>query len=339
MKLKLVLLFFAAIFTQTLIAQTDPDLLATEKPCDLYDTQVEPSFPGGIRAMYDYLGQNVVYPEFAKDNGTEGVVVLTFVVNKDGTISDVKIISDIGDGCGKTVQGVLQRMPKWSPGLANNHPVRVRYTIPYCFWLMDNEEDKRPAPPAPLPKRISRDQIWTAVENATSLVFGVKAPVDQAFNFNKPLEKRNALIEMLESSLKIKTALTDSSSLNSVADLSAYMFKAQYAPVIFFENGFRGAFSKYLTNRPNFEVKNEGYEKMWSLQVPEGIKMILYNKPNYEGKSLEINALDGTAIIPDLSKIRFEKGIITFSSKSYVDWSKDTKSIQIILPNGFPVGY
>lgn len=336
MKLKLILLLFAALFSQGLSAQTDPGLPINDKPYDLPDTQEEPSFPGGLRAMYDYLNQNVVYPEVAKENGTEGYVILTFIVAKDGSITDVKIICDIGDGCGKTVQGVVKRMPKWSAGMANGHPVKVRYTLPFCFWLEDSDEDKIPSPPAPLPKRISRNKMWTAVENATALVFGVKTPVDQAFNFNESLEKRNTLIEMLESSFRIKTTLTDSSSLRFVDELSAYMFKAQYAPIIFFNSGFRGAFSRYLTNRPNFDVKKEGYERMWSVQVPEGVKMRLYNKSNFEGKYVEINALNGIAMIPDLSKINFAEGIITFSGKSYIDFSKDTKSIQIIVPAGFP---
>jgi len=106
-----------------------------EKTYEMFDIQKEPSFPGGLSEMYKWLNKNVEYPEMAKESGTSGQVVLTFVVGKDGGISDVVIVKDIGGGCGKSVKSTVEKMPKWSPGEANGHPVKVRYTLPFKFKL------------------------------------------------------------------------------------------------------------------------------------------------------------------------------------------------------------
>ena len=106
-----------------------------EKTYEMFDIQKEPSFPGGQAEMYKWLAKNVVYPEMAKESGTSGQVVLTFVVGKDGSISDVNIVKDIGGGCGKSVKSTVEKMPKWSAGEANGHPVKVRYTLPFKFKL------------------------------------------------------------------------------------------------------------------------------------------------------------------------------------------------------------
>lgn len=100
-----------------------------------YEDQDEPSFPGGIWAMYDYINQNVVYPEEAKENGWSGRVILTFVVGKDGKISDVKVVETPQPVLAKAVVYVVQRMPRWTPGRMSSIPVRVRYTLPFKFKL------------------------------------------------------------------------------------------------------------------------------------------------------------------------------------------------------------
>ncbi len=106
-----------------------------EKTYEMFDIQKEPSFPGGQAEMYKWLAKNVEYPEMAKESGISGQVVLTFVVGKNGAISDVNIVKDIGGGCGKSVKATVEKMPKWSPGEANGHPVKVRYTLPFKFKL------------------------------------------------------------------------------------------------------------------------------------------------------------------------------------------------------------
>ncbi len=106
-----------------------------EKTYEMFDIQKEPSFPGGLQEMYKWLNENVPYPESAKENAISGQVVLTFIVGKDGGISNVKIVKEIGGGCGNAVKSTVKNMPKWSPGEANGRPVNVIYTLPFKFKL------------------------------------------------------------------------------------------------------------------------------------------------------------------------------------------------------------
>lgn len=106
-----------------------------EKVYEQFDIQKPPSFPGGEIELIKFLNKNIEYPALAKENNIQGSVALTFVVNKDGSVSDVQIIKDIGGGCGKEAVRVVKAMPKWSPGEANGHAVKVRFTLPVRFRL------------------------------------------------------------------------------------------------------------------------------------------------------------------------------------------------------------
>ncbi|MCB9344243.1 MAG: energy transducer TonB [Saprospiraceae bacterium] len=106
-----------------------------EKTFEMFDIQKPPSFPGGEGELFKFLQKNIEYPALAKENNISGVVPLTFVVNKDGSVSDVQILRDIGGGCGKEAVRVVKSMPKWTPGEANGHAVKVRYTLPVRFKL------------------------------------------------------------------------------------------------------------------------------------------------------------------------------------------------------------
>jgi protein TonB len=106
-----------------------------DKTFEMFDIQKPPSFPGGEAELFKFLQKNIEYPSLAKENNISGVVPLTFVVNKDGSVSDVSILRDIGGGCGKEAVRVVKAMPKWVPGEANGHAVKVRYTLPVRFKL------------------------------------------------------------------------------------------------------------------------------------------------------------------------------------------------------------
>jgi len=106
-----------------------------EKTYEMFDIQKPPSFPGGEAELMKFLNKNIEYPALAKENNIQGVAVLTFVVNKDGSVSDVAIVKEIGGGCGKEAVRVVKMMPKWSAGEANGHPVKVRFTLPVRFRL------------------------------------------------------------------------------------------------------------------------------------------------------------------------------------------------------------
>jgi protein TonB len=111
---------------------------APEPPKDdeVYDfVNKPPSFPGGEADLLRFLAKNIEYPTLAKENNVQGLVVLTFVVGKDGSISDVAVVREIGGGCGKEAVRVVKSMPRWNPGEANGHPVKVRFTLPVRFKL------------------------------------------------------------------------------------------------------------------------------------------------------------------------------------------------------------
>lgn len=94
-----------------------------------------PSFPGGEAELLKFLNSNIKYPPLAKESNIQGRVILSFVVNKKGQIEDVRVVKDIGGGCGKEAVRVVQSMPSWNPGEQNGHSVKVRYTLPVLFRL------------------------------------------------------------------------------------------------------------------------------------------------------------------------------------------------------------
>lgn len=95
----------------------------------------DPEFPGGIEAMYKFLAQNIKYPQLARENNITGRVYVTFVVEKDGSVSGVKVLRDIGGGCGAEAVRVVKSMPKWTPGKQRGKAVRVQYNLPVNFNL------------------------------------------------------------------------------------------------------------------------------------------------------------------------------------------------------------
>lgn len=113
----------------------EPTRPAEEETFEMFGVQKPPSFPGGENELMLFLAKNIKYPALANENRIQGSVHLSFVVNKDGTVSDVTIVRDIGGGCGKEAVRVVSNMPKWSPGEANGHPVKVRYRLPVRFKL------------------------------------------------------------------------------------------------------------------------------------------------------------------------------------------------------------
>ena len=94
-----------------------------------------PSFPGGDAELMKYLSTHIKYPVVAEENGIQGRVIATFVVERDGSISDVKVIKSVDPSLDKEAIRVLKSMPKWIPGKQNGSAVRVKYTVPVTFKL------------------------------------------------------------------------------------------------------------------------------------------------------------------------------------------------------------
>ena len=94
-----------------------------------------PEFPGGENAMYKYFVDNLKYSEQAKKEKITGKVYISFVVERDGSISNAEVLRGIGGGCDEEALRVVRNMPKWKPGTQRNKPVRVQYTLPLNFKL------------------------------------------------------------------------------------------------------------------------------------------------------------------------------------------------------------
>ena len=94
-----------------------------------------PEFPGGMSAFMKFLRKNLRYPERAAEAGVGGKVLVSFVVEKDGRLTDIRIVRGIGFGCDEEAARVLKKSPAWEPGIQNNRQVRVLYTIPLHFQL------------------------------------------------------------------------------------------------------------------------------------------------------------------------------------------------------------
>ncbi len=95
-----------------------------------------PEFPnGGMAGLMQYLSKNIKYPTIAQENGTQGRVTVQFVVNKDGSIVDAKVLRGVDPYLDKEAVRVIMGMPKWKPGMQRGKPVRVKYTVPVMFRL------------------------------------------------------------------------------------------------------------------------------------------------------------------------------------------------------------
>ncbi len=109
----------------------------TEEDNSIYNTagiEVKPEFPGGIEKFYSFVGKNYRVPD---EGGLRGKVYVTFVVEKDGSLTDIKVLRDIGYGTGKEAIRVLNKCPKWNPGIQNGKPVRVLYSLPITIQSAD----------------------------------------------------------------------------------------------------------------------------------------------------------------------------------------------------------
>ncbi len=94
-----------------------------------------PSFPGGQEKLMQYLATNIKYPQIARESNVQGRVYLSFVVEPDGSVSNVKVLRGIGAGCDEEAMRVVKAMPKWSPGKQRGKSVRVSYNLPVNFKL------------------------------------------------------------------------------------------------------------------------------------------------------------------------------------------------------------
>lgn len=94
-----------------------------------------PEFPGGMAECMKFIAKNIQYPAISQENGVQGKVIVRFVVNKDGSVSDAEVARSVDPYLDKEALRIIGQMPKWKPGKQRGELVRVRYTVPVTFRL------------------------------------------------------------------------------------------------------------------------------------------------------------------------------------------------------------
>ena len=131
-----------ALIITTVNHQKEIDNEELSQP-DVFDEVDEmPQFPGGMAGLMQYLSTNVRYPEDAKESGAQGRVIVSFIVEKDGSISNARVTKPTYSSLDDEALRVVSNMPKWTPGKQNGEAVRVRYSIPVSFRLKSKETPK-----------------------------------------------------------------------------------------------------------------------------------------------------------------------------------------------------
>ena len=119
----------------TLGAQAQQQKGNTE-PQDVFDVVEDmPQYPGGMQAMLSFLQENITYPKDAQEKKISGRVLVTFVVEKDGSISNVETVKSVFPSLDEEAVRIVKAMPNWKPGKQNGKVVRVKYTLPISFSL------------------------------------------------------------------------------------------------------------------------------------------------------------------------------------------------------------
>jgi protein TonB len=118
------------------IKDDKPQVIEQPKEAEIFTVVEEnPQFPGGDAELYKFLHESIKYPEEAKELGIQGRVFVNFVVETDGSVSNVKVLRGIGGGCDEEAIRVVKSMPRWTPGKQRGIPVRVSYNLPIKFTL------------------------------------------------------------------------------------------------------------------------------------------------------------------------------------------------------------
>lgn len=170
--------------------------------------EIMPEFPdGGMSGLMQFLSKNIQYPINAQKNHTQGRVTVQFVVNKDGSISEPKIIRGVDPDLDGEAIRVISLMPKWKPGMQKGQPVRVKYTVPVMFRLSDNgqKEEYKPVPKIDetvvvgyVPKQVpaEEDPVFEVVENMPEFPGGMGGLMQYlSKNIKYPVEAQKAGIQ------------------------------------------------------------------------------------------------------------------------------------------------
>lgn len=129
--------FYAGSQAQTTIGKSERKDTSVTKTWDIPETQ--PSFPGGKQKLMEFLASNTHYPEECLKDSIEGRVVVSFMIERNGEITDIKVVKGVHPAMDNEAVRVVSMMPKWCPGKINGQSRRVRYTLPFTFRLPQKE--------------------------------------------------------------------------------------------------------------------------------------------------------------------------------------------------------
>lgn len=133
--MKFILIISLMFSTLNVLAQSDTSTFTNDEIIDFPETQ--PEFPGGNQALFKYISTNIKYPPQSMENGIQGKVYISFVIEKNGEITNVKNLRGINSELDNEAIRVIKNMPHWKPGMQNGKAVRTRYTLPIMFKLSD----------------------------------------------------------------------------------------------------------------------------------------------------------------------------------------------------------
>ncbi|WKZ67240.1 MAG: energy transducer TonB [Flavobacteriales bacterium] len=148
MKLRHALSFLSLMATTACLAQNDnvidvavPQREEAHDPNEPFTlVEVMPEYPGGQDAMFAYIGNTLKYPKEAMEKGIQGTVIVNFVVERDGSVNEVKTLRGIGGGCDEEAVRVVRGMPNWKPGKQRGEAVRVKYNLPIRYKLTGSQQ-------------------------------------------------------------------------------------------------------------------------------------------------------------------------------------------------------
>lgn len=139
--MKRLIFFLMAMAAIGAVAQTDRTMDAGAEEEVFAVVEQDPEFEGGMEGLYQYLATSIVYPAGAREEGVQGRVFVSFVIEKDGSVGGVKILRSPDERLSREAERVVKSMPKWKPGRQNGRKVRVLYSLPINFQLNNEKKD------------------------------------------------------------------------------------------------------------------------------------------------------------------------------------------------------
>ena len=133
--MKIIYILLCCCLTAPLFGQTEEPATVGDDPIEDIIYEVEAEFPGGTGAMHRFIADNIKYPVDAYEQGSSGRVYVQLEIEKDGSITHVRVLRGVSESLDAEAIRVVKTMPKWTPAILNGKPVRCRVTLPFSFHL------------------------------------------------------------------------------------------------------------------------------------------------------------------------------------------------------------